>query len=325
MSFALDNLPPPRFLWSQPNLVKLSNNRKRAKRKTQPCLEILGLGPAVSAVQFTPALHPVASKRLAVFRPTFRSLRTIPRPSPSFFSLIVGLYAHKPHSHHFLISNLAVFGWEFPNVRLLADEYARAGFHAYIPDIQSGDAIPLDFLQNVEPSLKAQENLSLADKAKNAAVVPTVLGPWIVKHREAVTRPLVDGFINTVRMIPGTNKIGAIGFCWGGRYAVLQAHGRSLDGEGSSIGGVDAAYACHPSMISIPGDFEPVTKPLSIALGSKDGLTDVNSAEKIKEVLDAKKNVPHEIQVWFPCRVLSDSFESSRAGYDLMTCTDAFM
>ncbi|MCJ1468169.1 hypothetical protein MMC07_006797 [Pseudocyphellaria aurata] len=191
-----------------------------------------------------------------------------------------------------------IFGWELPNIRLLADEYARAGFYAYIPDIQSGDAIPLDFIQTVEPPLKVRENLSLATKAKNAAVIPTIMGPWMLKHREAVTMPLVDGFVNTVRMIPGTNKIGAIGFCWGGRYAILQAHGRSMDGEGTSIGGVDAAYACHPSMIAIPGDFEPVTKPLSIALGSKDSLTDPSSAGKIKEVLEAKKNVPHEIQIY---------------------------
>lgn len=76
-----------------------------------------------------------------------------------------------------------------------------------------------------------------------------------------------------------------------------------MDGEGTSIGGVDAAYACHPSMISIPGDFDPVTKPLSIALGSKDSLTDASSAGKIKEVLEAKENVPHEIQVWFLGRI----------------------
>lgn len=224
------------------------------------------------------------------------------RPSGSV-ETIGGLqtYVAEPESHSkakSIVFLTDLFGWELPNVRLLADEYARAGFYAYIPDILFGDSVPIDYLQNIEPPLKAQENLSLVDKAKNAAVVPTVLGPWMVKHREAVTRPLVDGFINTVRMIPGTNTIGAIGFCFGGRYAILQAHGRSMDGDGSSIGGVDAAYACHPSMISIPGDFEAVTKPLSIAIGSKDSMTGVDSAGKIKDVLDAKDNVPHEIQIY---------------------------
>lgn len=113
-----------------------------------------------------------------------------------------------------------------------------------MPDVHEGDSLPISFLQNVEPNLQKQELLGVAEKAKNAAVVPTTLGPWLVKHREAVSRPLIDGFVNSVRNIPGTDKIGAIGFCWGGRYAILQAHGQSKDGSGSSIGGVDAVVAC---------------------------------------------------------------------------------
>lgn len=112
-----------------------------------------------------------------------------------------------------------------------------------MPDFHQGDSLPLSFLDNVEPPLNKQENLSLVDKAKNAAIVPATLGPWLAKHRESVSRPLIDGFVNTVRMTPGTNKIGAVGFCWGGRYAILQAHGQGKSGGGSDIGGVDAAYA----------------------------------------------------------------------------------
>jgi len=193
---------------------------------------------------------------------------------------------------------LAVFGWEFKNTRLLADEYAKNGFYCYLPDFHEGDSLPIEFLQNVEPPLKKQEHLTLADKAKNAAIVPATLGPWLVKHREAVSRPLIDGFVNTVRQIPGTNKVGAIGFCWGGRYAILQAHGPSKDGEG--VGGVDAAYACHPSLVSIPADFDPVTKPLSLALGTKDSLLDVASIGKIQDTLATKTEIPHEIRVSLP-------------------------
>ena len=138
----------------------------------------------------------------------------------------------------------------------------------------------------------------MTDKAKNAAIVPATLGPWLVKHREGVSRPIIDGFVNTVRTIPGTSKIGAIGFCWGGRYAILQAHGQEKTAEGSSIGGVDAAYACHPSLVAIPEDFDPVSKPLSLALGTKDSLLDQTSVGKIQDLMATKTKVPHEIRVY---------------------------
>jgi len=190
-----------------------------------------------------------------------------------------------------------IFGWEFTNVRLLADQYAKAGFYTYVPDVHQGDSLPIEFLQNVEPPLKKQEKLTLVDKAKNAAIIPTTLGPWMVKHREGVTKPLIDGFVNTIRMTPGTNKIGAIGFCWGGRYAILEAHGRNMSGEGSDVGGVDAAYACHPSMVAVPGDFESVKVPLSLAFGTKDSLLAEKDRVGIKETMAKRESqAPYEIK-----------------------------
>lgn len=140
-----------------------------------------------------------------------------------------------------------IFGWKFKNVRLLADNYAKAGFYCYIPDVHQGDSLPEEFLQSVEPPLKEREQAGIIDKAKGTVDVMATLGPWLAKHREAVSEPLISGFVNTVKTTPGTNKVGAIGFCWGGRYAILQAHSPRENGNG----GVDAAYACHPSLLSV--------------------------------------------------------------------------
>lgn len=184
-----------------------------------------------------------------------------------------------------------IFGWKFKNVRLLADNYAKAGFYCYIPDVHSGDSLPEEFLDSVEPPLKAKEQQGMVDKAKGTVDVMATLGPWLAAHREGVSEPLISGFINTVKQIPGTNKVGAIGFCWGGRYAILQAHAPRPEGN---VGGVDAAYACHPSLLSIPADFDHVGKPLSIAVGTKDSMMDQATNEKIKAILD-EKSTPSEV------------------------------
>lgn len=186
-----------------------------------------------------------------------------------------------------------VFGWKFQNVRLMADDFAKAGFYCYIPDVQEGDSLDIGLLKSIEPPLKAKEQEGLIDKAKETVDVMAILGPWLGRHREAVAEPIISGFVNAVKHIPGTNKVGAIGFCWGGRYAILQAHGRK-EGE---IGGVDAAFAAHPSLLAIPSDLTPVTKPTSVAVGEKDSYLDMKSVEQLRDELQ-KTGAPSEVQVY---------------------------
>jgi dienelactone hydrolase len=106
------------------------------------------------------------------------------------------------------------------------------------------------------------------EKTKQTAVVTATLPPWLIKHREGVTLPLLQQFLSAVQTNPSTGKVGTLGFCWGVRYAVLTAHGD-----------VDAAVACHPSLLAIPGDLEKITKPVSLAVGTEDSLLDLQCQE----------------------------------------------
>lgn len=63
------------------------------------------------------------------------------------------------------------------------------------------------------------------------------------------------------------------------------------------MGGVDAAVACHPSLVAVPGDFEGVKKPLSLAVGTRDSLLDQGSVGKIQDLMGEKTEIPHEIRV----------------------------
>ncbi|KAI5240458.1 dienelactone hydrolase family protein-like protein [Aureobasidium subglaciale] len=190
-----------------------------------------------------------------------------------------------------------IFGWEFKNTRLLADQYAEKGFTAYIPDVHEGDSLDIEFLQTVEPQKTERDARSLTEKATATAKTGATLGPWLLKHRESVARPLIESFIKQVRMIPGTNKVGVIGFCWGGRYAVLAG---DKDFSGAEGMGVDAVYSCHPSLVAIPGDFEGLAVPASFALGDSDSLLGNKEVDQIKELMAKKKSegIDTEVRVY---------------------------
>jgi len=190
-----------------------------------------------------------------------------------------------------------IFGWTLPNTRLLADQYAAAGFTAYVPDVHENDSLDISFLDTVEPPLPKREQLTMVDKAASTAQVGATLGPWLIKHREAVARPIIENFIDKVRYIPGTNKVGLVGFCWGGRYAILAAQKPFSLGDGK---GVDAAYACHPSLVSIPADFNDITVPIAFALGDKDSLLSADQAKQIQEVMDKKRSegIDSEVRIY---------------------------
>ena len=59
---------------------------------------------------------------------------------------------------------------------------------------------------------------------------------------------------------------------------------------------MDAAYACHPSLLAVPGDINDVSVPLSVALGTKDSLVDAATRGKIMDTLSKKESVPSEVR-----------------------------
>lgn len=61
---------------------------------------------------------------------------------------------------------------------------------------------------------------------------------------------------------------------------------------------VDCAFACHPSLVAIPSDFDPITKPTSLAVGDQDSLLPDSENQKIKDLFAQKASVPTEIKVY---------------------------
>ncbi|EWG42591.1 hypothetical protein FVEG_15456 [Fusarium verticillioides 7600] len=76
-------------------------------------------------------------------------------------------------------------------------------------------------------------------------------------------------------------RIGAAGFCWGGKPVLTLAHPESLTEDGIPL--VDAVFTGHPSGMSLPGDAEPIVRPVSVAIGDRDIVTSMSQFNVMKE------------------------------------------
>jgi len=175
-----------------------------------------------------------------------------------------------------------IFGYELPNVRLLADEYAAQGFYCLIPDLFNGDYVDAGLLKSIAPQ-KSDPEPSLVEKGVQGAKVAASLGPWVAKHREAVVKPLIQSFVNTVKSDSQVGKVGSVGFCWGGRYTILL-------GSENDYPSLDAGVANHPSFLAVPDEVKPVNKPMLIQVGDADQMMSMEQVEETKKIWAGKTN-----------------------------------
>ena len=121
--------------------------------------------------------------------------------------------------------------------------------------------------------------------------------PFMIYNRSSVCKPRVYGFFQALRTSASTSnmKIGAAGFCWGGKYAVLLTH--DTPSSRASVSGseplkrlIDASFTAHPSWLNIPQDITPVSVPLAIGVGDSDSAFAYKDVLKTKNILEQKEN-----------------------------------
>ncbi|KAL9611121.1 MAG: hypothetical protein Q9167_004225 [Letrouitia subvulpina] len=117
-----------------------------------------------------------------------------------------------------------IFGWTFPNARLLADHFAEeANATVYLPDFFEGEIVSEDMLLDPEKSKTFD------------------LKAFIGRHGKG-TFPTISGCVRALKEKHGFKKVGAIGYCWGG-WVVFQLGG--LEGNV-----VDCISTAHPSIFT---------------------------------------------------------------------------
>jgi len=190
------------------------------------------------------------------------------------------------------------FGWEFVNNRLLADHYADKGnYKVYLPDFMNGTAAPAYLLDSTRAVLAPGNYLY-----KPYNIFWTMYGfiLFIVRNRPARSHPVVQGWFSQLRKEEGdTLPIGAAGFCWGGKHAVLLAQG-AAQVNGKPL--IDAAFAGHPGMLDFPADIDKITLPVSFAIPELDNQISLERAKQIRTIVESKpESARGELTVYEKC------------------------
>lgn len=137
----------------------------------------------------------------------------------------------KPSSAVIYLSD--IFGLPLINNKLLADAIAAAGFLVVFPDLFGGDAVPVDAMGSPSWNMTA----------------------WRARHPVAAIDEIVTATIEAVSTELGYDSIGAVGYCFGGKYVA-----RFL-AEGA---GLNAGFAAHPSGLTAE-EVEGIAGPMSLA------------------------------------------------------------
>ncbi|KAL6408575.1 hypothetical protein AUP68_08435 [Ilyonectria robusta] len=201
-----------------------------------------------------------------------------------------------------------VFGLTLPNNKLIADAYARSGeYLVYLPDFLEGDPVHLAMADVLIP-VDAANQSTFSKYTGLLANMPSFL-MWMSRHRQGPTEKVCVDFLQKLRRsTPRTQKIGMVGFCWGGRYAIragVKAHAIEIDGAEVPL--VDAVVALHPSNLVLPDDVEEMAVPTSYGWGVEDTIVSFEQKAKVEEIhaqaAKARKYVPEvEHKIYTPGR-----------------------
>lgn len=122
----------------------------------------------------------------------------------------------------------------------LADSIASNGYLVLVPDLFAGDPVGVE---------EQEAGLNLTE--------------WRALHPQSDIEAVINSTIQYARNELGIEKIGGVGYCFGGKYV-----GRWLKGDDS---GLDVGFVAHPSNL-LETEIQAIAGPLSIAAGSKSSL-----------------------------------------------------
>ncbi|OBZ68685.1 Protein AIM2 [Grifola frondosa] len=176
-------------------------------------------------------------------------------------------------SKRIIVMGADIFGWKMVNARLLADEYAARGFRVLVPDLFDGYELPQWTLSANDP---ANEAPTLFQRFIARPISLFILVPFVLRHTQPNQTAKLTALAAHLREAHPDAKIGYVGFCWGGRYAL------TLNAL------FDATVAAHPSLVKYPAELAAIKKPISFAIAAADPHYDAAKGKDTEKRLKEK-------------------------------------
>jgi dienelactone hydrolase len=158
-----------------------------------------------------------------------------------------------------------IFGVPLLQNKLLADSFAGNDYLVVMPDLFAGDAISVE---------EQEAGLNLTE--------------WRALHPVPAIDAIINKTIAYMREDLGVESIGAVGYCFGGKYVP-----RFLKGSE----GVDVGFIAHPSALT-EQEIEAVGGPLSIAAGTLDASFNSTAKGRAESILNGN-NVTFQTNLYY--------------------------
>ncbi|KAI8625935.1 dienelactone hydrolase family protein [Xylariaceae sp. FL1651] len=179
-----------------------------------------------------------------------------------------------------------IFGWDFVNIRLMADGFAKKkDYRVYVPDFMNGNSAPVSMIDSMKKVLTSGSWLETFAKPYYVVSLMSTAIPALFLNRFGKTFPIVKSFMESLRRNEAAHlPVGVTGYCWGGKHVVLLAEGFTIDDKPL----VDVGFTAHPSGLSLFGEIEKMTIPVSFALGDSDNMISPMQTKQIEKIVLAK-------------------------------------
>lgn len=150
------------------------------------------------------------------------------------------------------------YGIASPNNKLVADSLALAGYQVIMPDLFNGDPVSTALAEG--PALD--------------------LAAWRERHPTFAIDRIVESTIKYVRGKLGVSRLGAVGYCLGGKHVP-----RAMALANST--GIDVGFIAHPANLTAP-EIRAIAGPISIAAGELDALFNVTGRRAAEDILTSR-------------------------------------